>query len=281
MRKGLKAAGILVLAVLCLTLLLTLAGRLTDGMTPAGRALQTVSAPVMSLLNRGVTGLERLFAYMHGYDELEAENAALRSRIAEMEEEVRRSQDANAENDHLRRLLGFKSSHSDYTMLDARLTAWGASSWSSTFGLDKGTADGLAVGDCVITADGFLVGVVTEAGKRSCTVRTIIDPQAAVGASLQSTGLTAVAEGDFARMSEGKLVLNYVWQGAALETGDTVLTSGAGGVYPAGLVIGTITGLGTQEGGYGEYGIITPAADLGSLTQLYVILDDGETDDEN
>ena len=163
-------------------------------------------------------------------------------------------------------------------LLDADIISWGSSNWSSTFDLDKGSFSGVETGDCVITETGNLVGVVTETGLYSCSVRTLIDPRAAMGATVHSTGLTAVAEGDFSLLAGGELKLTYVFENSVLELGDTVLTSGAGGVYPAGLVIGKITGVASEEGGYGQYGIVTPSAELESLSQVFLILEYGEAE---
>lgn len=278
MRKVLKTAGLVVLAALVLVLALTVIGRLTGRENIFTRSFQSAAAPVEKLVSSAAVKLEELRAALRDYEALQAENEELKARIAAMEEEVRQSQGANAENDRLRTLLELKRSHTDYKLLDASIISWGSSNWSSTFDLDKGSFSGVEVGDCVITETGFVVGVVTEAGLYSCSVRTLIDPRAAMGATVHSTGLTAVAEGDFSLMAGGELKLTYVFENSVLELGDTVLTSGAGGVYPAGLVIGKITGVASEEGGYGQYGIVTPSAELESLSQVFLILEYGEAE---
>ena len=268
MRKVLKTAGLVVLAALVLVLALTVIGRLTGRENIFTRSFQSAAAPAEKLVSSAAVKLEELRAALRDYEALQAENEELKARIAAMEEEVRQSQGANAENDRLRTLLELKRSHTDYKLLDASIISWGSSNWSSTFDLDKGSFSGVEVGDCVITETGFVVGVVTETGLYSCSVRTLIDPRAAMGATVHSTGLTAVAEGDFSLLAGGELKLTYVFENSVLELGDTVLTSGAGGVYPAGLVIGKITGVASEEGGYGQYGIVTPSAELESLSQV-------------
>lgn len=281
MRKVLKTAGLVVLAALVLVLALTLLGRLTGRENIFTRSFQSAAAPVEKLFYACAVKLERLNAALRDYDALMAENEALKARIAEMETEVRQSQGANAENDRLRQLLELKRSHTDYELLDASIISWGSSNWSSTFDLDKGSFSGVEAGDCVITASGFVVGVVTETGLYSCSVRTLVDPRSAMGATVHSTGLTAVAEGDFSLLTENRLKLTYVFENSVLELGDTVLTSGAGGVYPAGLVIGKISGIGSEEGGYGQYGIVTPSAELENLSQVFLILEYGEAGHED
>ena len=276
MGKAFRTAGLIVLGALVLVLLLTGVGHFTGRPNFATRAFQTAAAPVEKLLGRGLGRLEDLKAALTELEELRAENAALKAEIAGMEALVRESQGMESENERLRSLLELKRSHMDYTLLDASIISWGSSNWSSTFDLDKGSFSGVETGDCVITENGEVVGVVTETGLYSCSVRTLIDPQSAMGAILHSSGLTAVAEGDFALMREGKLKLTYVFENAGLEQGDTVLTSGAGGVFPAGLVVGKISGASWEESGYGQVGVVIPSAELQTLSQVFLILDYGE-----
>ena len=271
MRKFFRTAGVVILAALVLVVGVTLIGRFTRGTSAAARAFQTAAAPMESLITRCVNRIERFRDYADGYDALLEENEALKLKIAEMEAEVRRGEAANLENERLRAALGLSQEHPDYDLLDAKIISWSSSNYASRFNLDKGTAEGVENGDCVVTAAGDVVGVVTEAGTFTCAVRTLIDPQAAMGATIHSTELSAVAEGDFSLMTGGKLRLSYVFEGALLEAGDVVLTSGAGGVYPAGLVIGKITDVGIEADGYGQYGVVTPAAELSSLTQVFIL----------
>lgn len=271
MAKFFKTAGIVVLILLVLVLLLTGIGRLLGGASPLSQFMQAALSPVDKLLGSGVAKLEDIYGYMHDYDQLKEENAALKARIAEMANEVRRSQDANEENERLRTLLNLQRAHMDYAMVDANLTSWSTSSWSSAFNIDRGSRDGIEAGDCVITECGYLVGIVTECGRYSSTVRTLLDPRSAVAARMEEAGITAVAAGDFALMSQGRLKLTYLQDAGVLVIGDTVLTTGSGGVYPSGLVIGTVADLRLDQGGFTEYGIMDPAVELASLRQVFVI----------
>ncbi len=271
MAKFFKTAGVIVLILLVLILLLTGLGRLLGSSSPLALSLQTVLSPVTGVLDSGVARLETIYGYMHRYDALLEENAALKAKIADMEAEVRRSQDANEENERFRTLLDLKRSHMDYAMVDANLIAWSASSWSSAFQIDAGSQDGIETGDCVITECGYLVGIVTECGRYSATVRTLLDPRSAVAARMEDAGITAVAAGDFTLMSQGRLKLTYLQDAGVLVIGDTVLTTGSGGIYPSGLVVGTVRELHLDEGGFTEYGVMDPAVQLTTLRQVFVI----------
>ena len=151
--------------------------------------------------------------------------------------------------------------------------SWNASSWSSSFVINRGSKSGIELHDCVITEHGYLVGEVVEVSSHSAVVRTVIDSDTSVGALVDRNGLSAVAEGDFQLMGEGKLKLDYLPNGSELLTGDVVMTSGKGEVYPADLVIGKITGIESDGSGYSAYGIITPLAELDALTEVFVITD--------
>lgn len=279
MIKFFKTAGVVVLILLVLVLLLTGIGRLLGGSSPLAQSLQVILSPVEKVLNGGIARLESIYGYMHEYDRLKEENAALKARIADMEKEVRRSKDANEENERFRTLLNLQRSHMDYAMVDAYLISWSTSSWSSSFTIDRGTRDGIETGDCVINECGFLVGIITECGRYSSTVRTLLDPRSAVAARMEDAGITAVAAGDFSLMSQGRLKLTYLQDAGVLVVGDTVLTTGSGGVYPSGLVIGTVADLRLDQGGFAEYGILDPAVELTSLRQVFVIR--GYEEDEN
>ena len=79
--------------------------------------------------------------------------------------------------------------------------------------------------------------------------------------------------GDFTLMQDGCVRFGYLAEGMSIFTGDTVLTSGKGGAFPAGLVIGKLTAVQTEAGGQIEYGIVEPQCDLDSLVQVFIIKD--------
>ena len=174
-------------------------------------------------------------------------------------------QEALAENERYRELLGFTQRHTDFELEPANVVSYGASNWSSTLTLSKGSDCGIEVGDCVMNEAGALVGQVIEVGSTWATVR--------VGGYISSSGATAMVLGDFTLMQDGCVRFGYLAEGTSIFTGDTVLTSGKGGAFPAGLVVGTITDVRTEAGGQQTYGVITPACDLGELLQVFVIKD--------
>ena len=148
--------------------------------------------------------------------------------------QAREGQEALAENERYRDLLGFTQRHTDFELEPANVVSYGASNWSSTLTLSKGSDSGIAVGDCVMNESGALVGQVIETGSTWATVRTVIDVDMSVGGYISGSGATAMVLGDFTLMQQGCVRFGYLAEGMSIFTGDTVLTSGKGGAFPAG-----------------------------------------------
>lgn len=269
MKAFFKKSGITVGCVLAAVLIILLIASAFGG---GIHSLRGIFAPVDKLVNAGMDKLEQIYGYMYNYDKLVAENAELRSRIAEMEQEVRQSVSSNEENARLKKLLGLAEANDDYVFVDAALVSWSASGWSSSFSINKGSRHGIEEGDCVVTEDGFLIGQVTEVSRGGATVQTILDSASGVGA-LTDEGVTAIAEGDFTLMSEGKLRLTYIEDTSRVVAGDKVITSGKGGIYPSGLVIGTVESVSIDPSGLSASAIVEPEADIAAVTYLFIITD--------
>ena len=209
--------------------------------------------------------------YFAEFDALKEENARLKREIAEMEAAIRQAEQDSEENARLRRLLELRQQRRDLHFESARIVAADTSNWQSILTVNKGTAQDVAVGDCVVTEAGYLVGVVTEAGLNWSTVRTILDSDASIGATVFRSGQNAVAQGDFALMGQSRLMLGYLGASPDVLVGDLVVTSGLGGYYPPQLVIGTVESVFTGDDGLAQYAVVTPSMSLEDLTQVFVI----------
>ena len=204
-------------------------------------------------------------------ENLQQENDALRAQVAELERQLRNAQKDSEENRRLRNLLDLESQRRDLQTVSARVAERSVSNWASTLTPTRGTSAGVAIGDCAIDEYGNLVGVVTDAGLNWCAVTTILDTTSSIGATVFRTEQVAVAQGQLGLMSEGQLALTYVDEPDKLIAGDLVVTSGLGGYYPSGLPIGTVTELRTDTGGLTQYAVLSPKADIGALTQVFLI----------
>ena len=210
-------------------------------------------------------------AYYEDYKSLQQENKDLKNQIADMESQVRQAQSDSEENVRLRQLLNLREQRRDFSLESAYVIEHSSSNWTSSLTLNKGTDCGIAVKDCVITESNYLVGVVSEVGLNWCTVLTVVDTDTSLGARVFRTGDIGVAEGDFSLMGEGRLKLGYLPTQANLLNGDLIVTSGLGGYYPSGLVIGSVDEVKMDDSGTTQYAVLSPKVSFDSLSEVFII----------
>ena len=275
MKDFLRQNGILLLVIAFLLSVLIGALSLVMGgqADPLSNIVNTVTAPVRGGIAAAADWAEGVYAYVFRYGEMEQELTDLRAQVRELEEKVRQGEEASRENEQLRELLALQARRRDFVFESVKVTARSTSNWESTLTLSKGSGDGIEAGDCVITETGVLVGVVAETGLNWSTVSTVINTDTEMGGIVNRTFSAGVLEGDFALMNQGKLKLNYLPEGAQLVSGDEVLTSGRGDMFPSGLPVGQVEGVFTDPSGQTRYAVIVPAVKLDSLIEVFVIKD--------
>ena len=264
---------ILIIAVLLAAITAVTAYAFQGVPNPLGNVLGVLTTPIRNGIDSLAGWAEGVYNYSFRYDELQAENERLRAEIADLEAKAREGEADSKENALLRELLGLRPKERGLELESASITARATSNWASTLTLSKGTDQGVAAGNCVMDAAGNLVGIIDVAGANWSTMITVVDANLEMGALIARTDSTAILEGDFSLMAEGKLKLTYLPENTELITGDLVLTSSMGGNYPSGLVAGTIESIHTDASGMSRYAVITPAADLKSLVQVFIIKD--------
>jgi rod shape-determining protein MreC len=234
-------------------------------------ALSMAMTPAKNAATILVRQAERLYNYIFSYDLLEAENDQLRLEMAQQNQNIRNSQTYKEENEQLRSLLNLADKHTDFTYEIANVVSWDSSSYGSVMTISKGSSAGLEAGMCAITADGQVLGLIGETGTNWATVTTILDTTSEIGAYIFGSGYTCIAQGDFELMREGTLKASYISSSATIRNGDQLLTSGDGDIYPAGLVIGSVTDVGNDEINVAKYAVISPTVDIQTVEQVFII----------
>lgn len=259
-------------AALSLSLLAAAVGLLfPNAPGPLREAGETVSRPFHRLFSAGSEALAQAKRYAAGMDALQAENQALRQALAQGEQAARAGELAQGENQRLRALLSLDSGGQDLRRTDAWVLSRSGDNWRACVTLDKGSAQGLAQGQCVMDAQGALVGRVEETGENWATVALVTDP----GFSLSGQGTVSEALGALSGrldlMQAGELAFTDLTEGREGQLGEGVMTFSQGGKYPAGLLVGTVTSLEPDPGGLLPTAVVTPAADLEHLGQVFVV----------
>ena len=262
---------IIVLAVIA-SMLITVFTVVRSSTPPGGSFVQTLLSPFRSATSALVEQAERFYDYIFRYESLVAENEVLKTRIVEMEEDVRSADSLQRENERLHQLLGLAAEHEDFKLASAYIVSWDDSNWKSTFTISRGTNSGITEGLVAVTEYGQVIGQVSAAGPNWATVTTVLDSSLRINASVASTGYNGVVEGALAVGAEGLLRMNYLPTDSVLRNNDQVLPSGST-VYPRGLIIGYITDADFDETGVAKYALLTPAADLDDLEQVFLIVE--------
>ena len=276
MKKYLKKNGVrLAILVLVAALIVGFATRQkADGRSgPLSGVANSLRVPIQGAVGSVVDWAQGIYGYIYQYDKLVAENESLRSQLAEAQAQVRESAEALEENVRLRTLLGYLEKNTTFVTESAMITSWDASNWVSAFTISKGTNQGVELGDCVITESGMLVGQVYELGPGWASVRSLIDVNMDAGVLVGDGSIPALLVGDYALMQEGRCKLSYFTEDVTLFVGDSVVTSGRGGAFPSGIVVGTVEELRSEAGGQSYYAVVKPEVDLGLLSQVFIIKD--------
>ena len=259
--------------ILVVAALLTAALAIVSGVsenTFADVLVQGLLTPFRSAATTLTNTAEKYYSYMFRYEALLAENEALKEEIAQMEDVARQADSVSRENERLRKQLELKSTHEDYKLVDAYIIGWSSSDYESTFTINRGTSAGLSTNMCAITANGEVVGLVTEVGLNYAVVKTVLDSTLEISGTISTSGYNGMVKGGYISGNDTLLQMNYLPSSAIIRNKDQVVTSGST-VYPRGLIMGYVVDAGFEETGVAKFALLDPAADITSLEQVFII----------
>ena len=188
--------------------------------------------------------------------QLREQNEQLRQSVAQMEE-------YRQESERLRQLLGYRDAYALEGVVCSVISRSG-SSWNNVVTIGKGTADGVRPGLAVVGPAG-VVGQVISADSRTAEVRLLQDPQSGVAVLIQSSRDEGIVKGSL----DGLLYLQNISDEAKVEAGDVVVTSGLGGSFNRGLIVGTVAKV--EGTGPSRKIIVEPNETTGPLQEVMVV----------
>lgn len=196
------------------------------------------------------------------------ENEELKKKNSELETILREFEMLKAENTTLQEYMNLTDKYSSYQTIPAYVINRDVSNYSSTLVLNVGTKDGIRENMTVI-ADKGLVGHVISVSENTCKVQVIIDSASTVSCSISTTNESIICKGTL----ENNQILraSYIPTGAELIQGDSVYTSGIGGIYPKGIIIGNIKEIVTTSNITDRYAVVEPAVDFSKIDTVLII----------
>lgn len=230
--------------------------------------------PIQSGLDEAARQVASVVASIAEIDRLRVDNAALRAENDRLTAENARLEEIRRENDQLTALLQLRAGF-DFKTAAATVIARESSEFRRLVVLDKGTDDGISVGDVAVAAGGALAGRVVEVGPSSAKVVLLTDSESTVIGQLTTNAATGEVVGQLG----GVLTMSQIDSTETVTVGDEVVTAGielAGGVrspYPKGLLIGQVVDVRRDANDVVQTAYLQPAAHLDKLEFLLVITD--------
>ncbi len=246
-----------------LLILLSRAGFLA----PVENAALFVVSPAQRALTTTVKPVDDFFDNIGEADNLRQENERLRTENEQLTAEIARLQEGESKLTELRKLLQLKETQPQEEFLAANVFAREPSNLKEMVAIDRGKQDGVKEDMVVLTEGGTLVGTVTKVLDDYSWVTFITDPNSAVSAMIQGSRAQGIVAGSYS----GRLTMEFLRQAEQVKEGDTVVTSGVGGGFPPGLVIGTVASLGSVRQELFKDVTVEPLARFSDLETVLIL----------
>lgn len=273
MRDYFKSGKFKALVAVCLVLV----GFMIYAATSEGYAgvpsqiVNTILYPFQKVGSAISSAADDFFTWIGGINYLWDENEALKQENSELRQQMIDYEELQRQNQQYEQLLGIKENNQQITAMEpAFVIGRDAQDQYGSFTIDKGSAEGIAPGDPVITAEG-LVGCVSEVSLHSARVSTTLDAGVNVGVMVSSTRDTGIVCGDLALAEDGLTKLMYLDRASEAKEGDQLITTGISGLFPKGLIVGTIQEIRTETHGKSLYAIVEPVESMTSVKDVFVI----------
>jgi rod shape-determining protein MreC len=234
--------------------------------TPFGRFMLEVVGPVQRLVTSTVDGIDSVWRHYFALVHAAKENEELRREVARMQRELNAQEELRLGNERLRGLLKLKAALS-YPLVAGEVVAVDPTDHFRTAVINVGANSGVQKLMPVVQVQGA-VGRVTWTSPNYAKVLLLTDPNSAVDVIVQRSRVRGIVEG----AGKYSLRLKYTLHNDDVIPGDKLVASGAAGVFPKGIMIGTVTSVKKEPKGVFLVVDVEPAADFSRLEEVLVIL---------
>lgn len=238
--------------------------------TPFTNAVSVIVMPIQKGINYIGLWTNDKYDQLQEVSRLLKENESLHSTVDSLTEENNRLKQDTYELDRLRALYELDAQYEEYPKVGARIIGTSSENWYSTFTIDKGSDDGIAV-DMNVVASGGLVGIVTSVGSHTATVKSIIEDGSFVSGQLIDTGDKCTVEGSIKLMDSGFINVKYFNSSVNVRNGDKIVTSNISDKYLSGILIGYTKDVTLDGNNLTQSGYLVPAVDFDHLQEVLII----------
>lgn len=264
--KKAEIAGIVITIIILILIVIFSNG---DSQIPF---LENVASKLVMPVQNGLTYLKNKVSgnstFFTDINNLKEENEELKKKNSELEQSLRELENIRSENETLKEYLDLTEKYGEYKTIPAYIINKDISNYSKTIVINVGSDDGIKENMTVI-ADQGLVGHVISVTSNTAKVRTIVDTSSSVSCSLSTTEESIVCKGTLDE--ESALKAMYIPDDDGIIQGDSVETSGLGGIYPKGIHVGSIQKVVNTKNATDRYAIVQTAVDFDKLDTVLVI----------
>ncbi len=229
----------------------------------------SVFAPVQKVFAGGIKVVKNTAIDLINSPENAKENKKLTKKVLELEGELRMLEGYKTENERLRGLLDFADTRKDVEYTAANIIGRSMSDISSIITIDKGSKHGVKKNSVVVIPEG-IVGVVFEVSATHSKVKTIFDEESSVSAICTRSGDMGIVEGNLTTTSKTGCRMNYISNDAKIVVGDSIETSGTGGIFPKGILIGKVKSIKNDERNLNLSAVIETGVDINNIDTVMV-----------
>lgn len=260
----------IMLSVVACILVLSLTGWIvSSSISPQNSVIGAITSSIQGLITRCTDWVSDFTSRFEDNGQLMLENSSLKSQINDLNSDLMEYEKAKQENEMYEKYLGIKEQHTDYVMEPAMLISRNAEDPYGSFLINKGSLQGISKYDPVIT-DAGLVGYISEVNPSFSKVTTVLDSGISCGGIDRRTRDAGIVTGELTLAEKGKTRMNNLLRSSGVAAGDFIVTSG-GGVFPEGLIVGTVDSVHNESYNTALYAVITPIVDLSELRDMMVI----------
>lgn len=235
--------------------------------------INTVTYPFVTAANAISNGVNGFIDKLVNADTYKSQNDELRELVTQMYERTADYEELQKENEQLREMLNLSKKHEDFKFSEpCSIVARNANDIYGGFTINHGSTSGISLNDPIITSVG-LIGRVTDIAPNYARVSTILSPQVNVGVYTQRTKTTGVLESNTATAEQGLCLMSNILKDADINPGDVIVTSGQSGLFPEGLIVGTVKEVYDDPNGLSKHALIEPAEDSFKITSVYAVVD--------
>ena len=257
-----------ILTIIILIILFALTNMQNNQLSYVENLANKIVMPIqngLTYLKNKANGNSSFFANVNN---LKEENEKLQNKNTELEQKLRELESIKAENESLKQYLNLKEKYSDYAAVPADIINRDISNYSKNIVINVGSNNGIKEGMTVIAAEG-LVGHVISVTNTTAKVQTIIDSSSSTSSLISTSRDSIVCKGIL--NNETQLKAMYIPTEATVSQGDTIETSGLGGIYQKGIYIGTIEKVENTTDLTNRYALVSVAVDFKKLESVLVI----------